>query len=62
MRNTSSANVNSTSDAQQFEQEAEALITLINKLVNQIEDRLKGKLYKHIFLRSFAIIKFIFMI
>lgn len=42
MRSTSNIHVNNTSDAQQFELEAEALINLINKLVNQIEDRLKG--------------------
>jgi hypothetical protein len=48
MRSTCAANsLNSTTNSdvnnQQFELEAEALVNMVNKLVNQIEERLKGK-------------------
>ena len=43
MRSTANINSSSNGNNQQFELEAEALVNLVNKLVNQIEDRLKGK-------------------
>ena len=42
MRSTSNIHTNNICDNQQFEEEAEALINLVNKLVNQIEERLKS--------------------
>ena len=44
MRNTNIINNNPNNKTcnQQFELESEALVNLVNKLVNQIEERLKG--------------------
>ena len=43
LRSTTNLNSSANMNSQQFELEAEALISLVNKLVSQIEDRLKGK-------------------
>jgi hypothetical protein len=43
MRNTSAfIGLNNDSNNQRFELEAEALVNLVGKLINQIEDRLKS--------------------
>ncbi len=41
MRSTSNLNLNSTTSVQQLELEAEALISTVNKLAGQIDERLK---------------------
>lgn len=48
LRSTTNLNSSANMNSQQFELEAEALISLVNKLVSQIEDRLKGKFNSHV--------------
>jgi hypothetical protein len=45
MRSTTNVYSNTNSTNQQYELETEALISLVNKLVTKIDERLKGNIY-----------------